>query len=151
MNLPSGYNEKLYQLLGEVHKLKFSEPQKALELANFVYVQALKSADEVLEANSLYVLGVCNELVSNYPQAMKFLSEAIKLSQKIGEKKVMGDSLNCVGIINDNLNNYSNALKAYFKALKIYEEEKENKKIAIVLSNIGLIYTNIKDYKNDLK
>ncbi len=151
MNLPTGYNEKLYHLLEEVHKLKFSEPKKALELANLVYVQALKSADEVLEANSLYVLGVCNELVSNYPQAMKFLIEAIKLAQQIGEKKIMGDALNCVGIINDNLNNYSNALKAYFKALKIYEEVKENKKIAIVHSNIGLIYTNIKDYKNALK
>ncbi|MEO8512141.1 MAG: tetratricopeptide repeat-containing sensor histidine kinase [Ignavibacteria bacterium] len=151
MNLPAGYNEKLYQLLEEVHRLKLNEPQKALELANLVYVQALKSADELLEAYSLYALGVCNELVSNYPQAMKFLSEAIKLAQHIGERRITGDSLNCVGIINDNLNNYSNALKAYFKALKIYEEIKENKKVAIVLSNIGLIYTNIKDYRNALK
>jgi len=151
MSIPSGYNEKLYQLLEDVHKIKFNEPQKAIELANFVYVQSLKSADETLEALSLYALGVCNELFANYPQSMKFLSEAIKLSQKTGDKKIMGDALNCVGIINDNLSNYSNALKAYFKALKIYEEEKENKKIAIVLSNIGLIYTNIKDYKNALK
>lgn len=151
MNLPSGYNGKLYSLLDEVHKLKFSEPQKALELANFVYVQALKSADEVLEANCLYVLGVCHEITSSYPQAMKFLSEAIKLAQHLGEKKIMGDALNYVGVIHDNLNNYSNALKAYFRALKIYEDVKENKKIAIVLSNIGLIYTNIKDYRNALK
>ncbi len=151
MNLPSGYNGKLYTLLDEVHKLKFSEPQKALELANFVYVQALKSADEVLEANCLYVLGVCHEISSSYPQAMKFLSEAIKLAQKLGEKKIMGDALNYVGVIHDNLNNYSNALKAYFRALKIYEDVKENKKTAIVLSNIGLIYTNIKDYRNALK
>ncbi|HMQ78464.1 MAG TPA: tetratricopeptide repeat-containing sensor histidine kinase [Ignavibacteria bacterium] len=151
MNLPSGYNGKLYNLLEEVHKLKFSEPQKALELANFVYVQALKSADEVLEANCLYVLGVCHEISSSYPQAMKFLSEAIKLAQQLGEKKIMGDALNYVGVIHDNLNNYSNALKAYFRALKIYEDVKENKKTAIVLSNIGLIYTNIKDYRNALK
>lgn len=151
MNLPSGYNGKLYTLLEEVHKLKFSEPQKALELANFVYVQALKSADEVLEANCLYVLGVCHEISSSYPQAMKFLSEAIKLAHQLGEKKIMGDALNYVGVIHDNLNNYSNALKAYFRALKIYEDVKENKKTAIVLSNIGLIYTNIKDYRNALK
>ena len=151
MNLPEGYNVKLYSLLEEVQRMKINEPQKALEQANFVYVQALKSGDEELEVSSLYALGVCNELLANYPQAMKFLSEAIKLSQHLGNKKVMGDSLNCVGIIHDNLNNYSNALKAYFRALKIYEELKENKKIAIVLSNIGLIYTNIKDYRNALK
>ena len=151
MQLPPSYNEKLYNVLEEVHRIKFSDPRKALELANFVYVQALKSADEVLEANSLYSLGVCNELLANYPQAMKFLSESIKLSQQIGEKKIMADSLNCVGIINDNLNNYSNALKAYFRSLKIYETLKESKKTSIVLSNIGLIYTNIKDYKNALK
>lgn len=151
MNLPEGYNEKLRQVLEEAQKLKFSEPRKALEMANLVYVQALKSSDEQLEAASLYALGVCNELISNYPQAMRFLSEAIKLSHKLGEKKIMGDSLNCVGIINDNLNNYSNALKAYFRSLRIYEELEENKKIAIVLSNIGLIYSNIKDYRNALK
>jgi signal transduction histidine kinase len=138
-------------LLDEAHSIKFNEPQKAIELANFAYVHSLKSSDEKLEASSLYALGVCNELISNYPQAMKFLSEAIKLSQLLGEKRIMGDSLNCVGIINDNLNNYSNALKAYLKALKIYEELGENKKIAIVFSNIGLIYTNIKDYKNALR
>jgi signal transduction histidine kinase len=151
MDHPERYNVKLYQVLEEAHRLKINEPQKALEMANFVYVQALKSADEELEVTSLYTLGVCNELLSNFPQAMKFLSEAIKLSQHLGNRKVMGDALNCVGIIHDNLSNYSNALKAYFRALKIYEELKENKKTAIVLSNIGLIYTNIKDYKNALK
>lgn len=151
MNLPEGYNGKLYSLIEEAQRIKVNEPQKALEQANFVYVQALKSADEELEALCLYTLGVCNEMLANYPQAMTFLSEAIKLSQHLGNKRVMGDSLNCVGIIHDNLNNYSNALKAYFRALKLYEELKDNKKIAIVLSNIGLIYTNIKDYRNALK
>ncbi len=151
MNLPAGYNEKLHNILVEAHKVKFSEPRKALELVNFAYVQALKSADEVLEAECLYALGVCNEITANYPDAMKFLSESIKLAHSLGMKKLMADSLNYVGVIHDNLNNYSNALKAYFRALKLYEDVKENKKTAIVLSNIGLIYTNIKDYRNALK
>lgn len=151
MNLPPDYNNKLYSLLDEINRIKFSEPKKAIELANYVYVQSLKSSDEKLEALSLYQLGVCSELISAYPQSMKYLSDAIKLSQKLGEKKIMADSLNYVGVIHDNLNNYSNALKAYFRALKIYEDVKENKKTAIVLSNIGLIYTNIKDYRNALK
>lgn len=151
MNLPADYNIKLHTLLDEINRIKFSEPKKAIELANFVYVQSLKSSDEKLEALSLYQLGVCSELTSAYPQAMKYLSEAIKLSHKLGEKKIMADSLNYVGVIHDNLNNYSNALKAYFRALKIYEDIKENKKTAIVLSNIGLIYTNIKDFRNALK
>jgi signal transduction histidine kinase len=151
MNLPQGYNTKLYQVLDEANNLKFSEPQKALEMVNFVYVQALKSSDDKLEASSLYMLGLCNELLSNYPQAMKFLSEAIKLANSIGEVKITADALNCVGIIHDNLNNYSKSLKSYFRALKIYEELSLNKNIGIILSNIGLIYTNINDYKNALK
>lgn len=151
MNLPEGYNEKLRKMLEEADSLKYNEPQKALEQANFVYLSAIKSTDEKLEASSLYLIGVCHELLADYPKAMKFLSEAIKLSQSLGEQRIMGDALNCVGIINDNLSNYSNALKSYFKSLKIYEELHENKKIAIVLSNIGLIYTNIKDYRNALK
>lgn len=151
MNFPPGYNDRIYRILEEANKLKFSEPQNALELINFVYVQSLKSADTRLEASCLNMLGICNELISNYPQAMKFLTEAIKLSGSIGEKKILADSLNVVGIINDKLNNYSNALKAYFKSLRIYEEIKLNKAAGIVLSNIGLIYTNINDYKNALK
>ena len=141
----------MHQLLDDANKIKFNEPKKALETVSLVYVQSLKSGDEVLEAKSLYMMGACNEIVSNYPQAIKSLSEAIKISQSIGEKKIMADSLNVVGIINDKLNNYSNALKAYFKALKIYEEIKLNKPRGIVLSNIGLIYTNINDYTNALK
>lgn len=151
MNLPEDFNNKLYSILDEVNRIKFSEPKKAIELANYVYVQSLKSSDEKLEALTLYQLGVCSELISAYPQAMKHLSDAIKLSQKLGEKKIMADSLNYVGVIHDNLNNYSNALKAYLRALKIYEVVKENKKTAIVLSNIGLVYTNIKDFRNALK
>jgi signal transduction histidine kinase len=141
----------MHQLLDDANKIKFNEPKRALETVNLVYVQSLKSGDEILEAKSLYMMGACNEIISNYPQAIKSLSEAIKISQSIGEKKIMADSLNVVGIINDKLNNYSNALKAYFKALKIYEEIKLNKSRGIVLSNIGLIYTNINDYKNALK
>ncbi len=151
MSFPEGYNEKLHGLLDEVHKIKYSDPKKALALANFVYVQALKSADQYTEAESLYALGICNEYISNYPAAMKYLSEAIKLAQQLGNKKLMADSLNYVGVIHDNLNNYSNALKAYFRSLKLYEGINEIKKSAIVLSNIGLIYSNIKDYKNALK
>jgi signal transduction histidine kinase len=151
MNLPEGYSERLNQLLEESNSIKFSNPQKALENANFVYVQSLKTSDSKLEAKSLFFIGLCNELLSNYPEAVKYLWEAIKLSSSIGEKKITADALNCVGIIHDNLNNYSKSLKIYFRALKIYEELKLEKNAGIILSNIGLIYTNINDYKNALK
>jgi len=151
MNVPEGYNERLNKLLDEANSVKFNNPQKALENANFVYVQSLKTSDSKLEAKSLYFIGLCNELLSNYPEAMKYLTESIKLANTIGEKKVVADALNCVGIIHDNLNNYSKSLKTYLRALKIYEELNLQKNIGIILSNIGLIYTNINDYKNALK
>lgn len=151
MNAPQENNEKLYRILEEAHNLKFNETEKAIELANFVYARAQEAEDDMLKANSFYTLGVCSEIISNYPQAMKYLSEAIKIAQATGDKRLLGDALNCAGVINDNLNNYSNALKAYLTSLSIYEELRENKKAGIVLSNIGLIYINIKDYKNALK
>lgn len=147
----AGYNNRLYEALEEAHKLRFSEPQKALDKANYVYIQSLKSADEKLEAKSLFEMGLCFELISGYTQAMKCLTESIKISNHLGEYDIMADSLTCIGIIHDKLNNYSNALKAYLRALRLYEKLKSKQKIAIVLSNIGLIYTNINDFKSALK
>jgi len=146
-----GYNNKLYEALDEAHKIRFSEPQKALDAANYIYIQSLKSADEKLEAKSLFEMGLCFELSASYTQAMKCLTESIKISNSIGDFHIMADSLNCIGIIHDKLSNYSNALKAYLRALRLYEDLESKKKIAIVLSNIGLIYTNINDFKSSLK
>ena len=147
----SGFNEHIYKMLEEANELKFSEPQRSLERSYNAYVSSLKSADKKAEAYSLYLMGVCNELLSNYPDAMKYLSESIKISASISDKKKMADGLNTIGIMHDNLGNYSNALKTYFKCLKIYDEMDELRSKAIVLSNIGLVYTNISDYVNALK
>ena len=147
----SQYNNKLLETLEEAQNLRFSNPQMALDKANFVYINALKSGDEKLEARSLYEMGRCFDLVASYPQAMKCFSESIKIANSIGDTQTMADSINNIGIINDKLSNYSNALKAYFKALRLYEFLENKKRKAIVLSNIGLIYTNINDFKNALK
>lgn len=145
------YTEPIFKMLEEANTIKFNEPQKALEICNKAYLSSLKAGDEKAEASSLYLMGVCCELLSNYPEAMKYLSESIKLSTMLGDKKKIADSLNTIGIIHDNLGNHANALKTYFKALKMYEEIKEIKSKAIILSNIGLVYTNINDYVNAIK
>lgn len=147
----AGYNNELLEKLDEAHKLRFNDPQKALDIANYVYIQSLKSADDSLEAKSLYEMGLCFELSASYSQAMKCLTEAIKIANSLGDMNVMADSLVCIGVIHDKLNNYSNSLKVYLRALQLYETLKDKKKKAIVLSNIGLIYTNIKDYKSALR
>ena len=123
----SQYNNKLLETLQEAQNLRFSNPQMALDKANYVYINALKSGDEKLEARSLYEMGRCFDLVASYPQAMKCFSESIKIANSIGDTQTMADSINNIGIINDKLSNYSNALKAYFKALRLYEFL-ENKK-----------------------
>ncbi len=146
-----GYNEHIYKMLSEADDLKFSEPQKSMERSYNAYVSSLKSADRKAEAYSLYLMGVCSELLANYPDAMKYLSESIKISTAIGEKKKMADGLNTIGIIHDNLGNYANALKTYFRCLKIYDELDQPRNKAIVLSNIGLVYTNINDYPHALQ
>src|ERR1044072_2554355 len=119
------YTTPIFKMLDEANLIKFNEPNKALEISNSAYLKSLKTGDEKAELYSLYLIGVCNELLSNYPEAMKHLSEAIKLSTLLGDKKKIADSLNTIGIIHDNLGNYANALKTYFKALKLYEEIQE--------------------------
>lgn len=151
MNFIAGHSKELNDTLQEITKIWYNEPQRALELSNYVYVSSIKSADEKSQAMALYCMGVCNEMMCNYPKAIQHLSESIKLANKLNEKKIVADSLNCIGIINDNISNYSSSLKAYLKALKIYEELDLKKNKSVVLSNIGLVYTNIGDYPNALK
>lgn len=151
MGIEGVFHNQIYKLLDEADELKFSNPQKSLEKSHLAYMNALKNADKKGEAYSLYFMGVCCELLSNYPDSMRYLSESIKICAAIGDKKKMADGLNTIGIINDNLGNYANALKTYFKSLKIYDELEQQSNKAIVLSNIGLVYTNINDYVNALK
>lgn len=146
-----GVQENIFRIIDEATELRLSSPAKSLEKAQLAYLTSIKSGDRRAESYSLYLMGACYELLSNYPEAMKCLSESIKLSSSIGDKKKMADGLNTIGIINDNLGNYANALKTYFKSLKIYDELGEQNSKAIVQSNIGLVYTNIRDYVNALK
>jgi signal transduction histidine kinase len=146
-----GVSDNIFKILDEANELKFSQPYKSLEKAQHAYLISIKSGDKKAESYSLFLMGACFEILSNYPEAMKCLSESIKLASLIGDKKKMADGLNTIGIINDNLGNYANALKTYFRAVKIYDELGENSSKAIVQSNIGLVYTNINDYVNALK
>ncbi len=73
--------------------------------------------------------------------ALYFYNKALKLSQKVSNKKFESKSLNYIGIFHQYMGNYSKAIKYYLKSLKICEELDDKKEMANCYYNIGIIHT----------
>jgi signal transduction histidine kinase len=126
-------NKFSYELFGK-------NSQKSLELAN----EALKLAEKVD-----YPKGKSESLLNHsrnywdlgdYPKALDFAYNSLKISEKHKFKIEMAIAYNMIGIINNAQGNVQLAVKYYGDALKIFEDLKEEEWQAKVLNNIGEIY-----------
>src|SRR5690606_31829385 len=74
------------------------------------------------EANAYNIIGIMYAYKSNYPEAMKNFSAALKVWKEIGNKRGIADSYNHIGSIYEYQGNYPEALKNYFAGLKKYQK-----------------------------
>src|SRR5690606_31693841 len=84
---------------------------------------------------------------SDFPNALKYSSQALQLfretGDKIGTARILGD----MGVVYWYQSNYPEALKYYFDALRINEELDNKGDIAATLVNIGLVYNSQHEYQ----
>ncbi|MFA3783980.1 tetratricopeptide repeat protein [Melioribacteraceae bacterium 4301-Me] len=73
-------------------------------------------------------------------EALKSAEKAIKISDKIDNKKLKAKALNLMGVVYRNLGNYDKSLSMYNSALKNAEEAKDSVQIAYSYNNLGGIY-----------
>ncbi len=129
----------------------FSDPDSAMALSegllsfskthNYPKAGALGSH---LQGNSNYIKG-------NYPRALEYYEQSLKIHEEIGDKNGIASSLNGIGVIYNSQGNYPHAMEYYDMSLKLREEVGDKKGIAASLNNIGNIYGSQGNYPRALE
>ena len=124
----------------------------------FYAKQALFLSDSVLKKDGLNGaatahnnMGVCFYYLGNYPEALKNYFAALKIKEKLNDKKGIASSYGNIGMVYYNQENYSEALKNNFACLKVMQETHDKKGIETCYNNIGLNYSEQKKYKEALE
>lgn len=86
----------------------------------------------------------------NYPQAIDYALQAMKIYEQIGDKKGITSIVGNIGIIYWHQGDHVKSLGYYFKALKLAREIGDKDKEASFLGNIGIVYYDQADYGNSL-
>ena len=86
----------------------------------------------------------------DYPEAKKYLKQALPISEKINFKPGLASIYNNLGLVYSKEGNYPEALVCHFKSLKIKEVLGDKKAISGSYNNMGNIYLYQNDYKQAL-
>jgi tetratricopeptide (TPR) repeat protein len=95
--------------------------------------------------------GVVAHYQSNFPKALRYHFDALKIRQEIGYKFGIADSYNNIGSVYHQQGNYPESLKNHFIALKIREEIGHKQRMGISYNNIGHLYQLQGNYTEALK
>ncbi|MEO6304005.1 MAG: tetratricopeptide repeat protein [Bacteroidia bacterium] len=109
--------------------------QKALDVTNQLLNYNYRKNDSSAIAGSLSNIAVLYRKSGNYPRAIFYLTEAIKINEKI-KKSLASNYSNLANVYND-IHEYEKAKVLLLKALQIRIEDKDEKGITTSYSNIG--------------
>ena len=107
-------------------KLSFYDPtfQHGLDLAEEALILARKIKYEKGEADCLHQVGNQYWFISNYPMALHYYLEALKIRERIDDKNGLAISYSGVGLIYKEQGDYKNAIDYFRKALPMYAGDK---------------------------
>lgn len=96
-------------------------------------------------------LAVVYKEQADYPKSLKNHLIALKIREKLKDKKDIADSYNNIGIVYKKQGNLEAALENYFISLKIKEEIGDRQGCAYSYNNIGNIFSNQQKYQEALE
>ncbi|MCX6296525.1 MAG: tetratricopeptide repeat protein, partial [Bacteroidetes bacterium] len=105
---------------------------------------------KMLMANVLGNVGIVYRKQGDYPKALDFYFQALKLDEEIGGKKEISTDLGNIGVVYYKLKNYGKTLDYYLQALRIDEEIGNKSGVARHLGNLGGVYAEQNDNKRAL-
>jgi serine phosphatase RsbU (regulator of sigma subunit)/Tfp pilus assembly protein PilF len=92
------------------------------------------------EANASTNKGVLYWYQDNYPQALEYYFNTLRIVEETGDKNLIARSLANIGLVFYDQKDFSKALNYYERALAIKEEIKDRKASTIIRGNIGNIH-----------
>jgi serine phosphatase RsbU (regulator of sigma subunit) len=152
LNFKKGKAQALHDLAGGY--LYTDEYIKALEQCNLAY----EMMKDTQKADEKFVLGMILNTFgriylrqANYPKALYYLLDGLKVREQTNDKLGIAQSYNYIATVYYNQSNHEQALIYHFKALKNREEANDKQGMAQSYNNIGAVYRQLKDYPQALE
>ncbi|MGB3510200.1 MAG: tetratricopeptide repeat protein [Microcoleaceae cyanobacterium] len=129
------YNDRKYQPALETY-------QQALE----IFQSISRNSENPPKSLSLKIgetihsIGATYNKLANYPQALNYYQQALKIRREINDKQGIGSSLNSIGAVYFLQGNYEQALDYLQQALKIRQELGDLVRVGRTQNNIAAIY-----------
>lgn len=122
--------------------------KKALDLEKELNSTGSDKAILKEEAYTYNNLATINRFQGNYPQALEYHLTALKIREKIGDKKGIARSYLGIGSIYNFMGKTEEALNYKFKSKKLDEEIHDTASLAIVTNHIAYIYYDMGKYED---
>ena len=116
-----------------------NQPDSAIEYSKKALLLAEKSTCMTCKARALSSAGIINEIVGNYEKALDFHLQSLKISESIGNKKLMASNYNNLGIVYKKQGNLQLALEYHHRSLELRQEMNDRYSMASSYNNIGSI------------
>lgn len=128
-----------------------SAPPKAMKYAKLQYSLLDQLNDTIAIVNTYDNLAWLYQGFSNHAASVKFMLEALKLKEIIGDESGVSVSLSGLASNYYMMNNYTLALKYFEQTLEVERLAKRDLYEAATLGNIGLCYVGLKNIDKGLE
>ncbi len=133
------YNDSIYyrRYLSDLTTTYYykGDIQQALNTSNQLLNYHYRKKDSVNIASNLSNIAILYRKLGNYPRAIYYLTEAIKIDER-SKQSLSAAYSNLANVYND-INEHAKAKELLFKSLQLRIEEKDEKAIGLSYSNIG--------------
>ncbi len=140
------YNDSIYYRSHLAEQTTFyfykGDIQKCLDISNELLNYDFRNSDSSEIAGSLGNIAILYRKIGNYPKAIYYLQEAIKINEAGGRKELAGNYSNIANVYSD-LGQHERSGGFFYKALKLRIEQKDEKGLALSYSNLGNYFSNI--------
>jgi len=140
-------NDTVFRFLRAEYKSQkatYFQQADLYDSSQLYYEFALKVFKELGEnaamARVVNNLGALQEQRGNYPEALSYYFELMRLCDSLELKDLKARALINIGVVYNNQSNYDEALKYYEEAVPLKRELGDQKGEALLYNNIGIVY-----------
>ncbi|OFY82188.1 MAG: hypothetical protein A3F72_08220 [Bacteroidetes bacterium RIFCSPLOWO2_12_FULL_35_15] len=130
----------------------------ALKIKEELVEQAEKNNDSVKlkesknsVAKSFNNIGMVYDAQRNFPKALEYYEQALKIQEELGDRNGVASDLNNIGNVYHSEKNYSKAITYFLRCLKMMQEMGNKMGIESSLANLGNVYKSQRNYPKALE
>lgn len=134
---------------GIYYRMKGDFP-KSIEIFNQTLAYCKKEKLNKQEALCYMGIGVANDYLGKFEEALLNYEKSLKILQRLNDKKGLSQVYMGMAVVYDFQGNYTNAIEYHLKSLHIQEELKDKFGMGGTLMNIATVYKNLGQNTNAL-